>query len=67
MTIREFIESSDFYTEELYFDINSGNKIRYNLTKHDLFPYHDKEIKRFDFITTGDNSGESYLTITFYI
>lgn len=67
MTIKEFIESSDFYTYELYFEINSGGKLKYNLTKQELCSYYDKKIKRLDFTTAGDNSGESYLTITFYI
>lgn len=67
MTVAEFIESSDFYTEELCFEIVSDDKKKYNLTEHDLLPYYDKKIKQFDFTTAGDNSGESYLTITFYI
>lgn len=67
MTIKEFIESSDFYTYELYFEINSSGKLKYNLTKQELCSYYDEKIKRFDFTTAGDNSGESYLTITFYI
>lgn len=67
MTIKEFIGFSDFCTDELYFEIRSGDIIKYNLTKPKLYPYYDKKIKSFDFTTSGDNSGESYLTITFYI
>lgn len=67
MTIVEFIGSSDFYTYELYFEIVFNGKRKYNLTERDLLPYYDKKIKRFDFTSSGDNSGESYLTITFYI
>lgn len=67
MTVAEFISSSDFYTYELYFEIVSDDERKYNLTEHNLLSYYDKKIKRFDFTTAGDNSGESYLTITFYI
>lgn len=67
MTIKEFIASSDFYTYELYFEICFAGERKYNLTKEELLDYYNKEIKHFDFTTTGDNSGESYLTITFYI
>lgn len=68
MTIEKFIESSEFYTCELSFDIcASDRRIKYGLTKQELFPYYNAEIKNFDFVTSGDNSGESYLTITFYI
>lgn len=67
MTIIEFINSSDFYTYELYFEIVSNGKRKYNLTEQELLSYYDEKIKRFDFTTAGDNSGESYLTITFYI
>ncbi len=68
MTIKEFVESSDFYTDELCFEIYySGKTIKYNLTKQELCPYYNEKIKGLDFTTAGDNSGESYLTITFYI
>lgn len=70
MTIKQFIKSSDFYTYELdfeIFDIKSGGKIKYNLTKQELCHYYNEKIKQIDFTTSGDNSGESYLTIRFYI
>lgn len=67
MTIKEFIESSDFYTDELCFEIYSGKIIKYNLTKQELNSYYSEKIKGLDFTTSGDNSGESYLNITFYI
>lgn len=67
MTIKEFIKYSDFRTDELDFGIRSGHIIKYNLTKQELIPYYSEKIEGLDFATTGDNSGESYLTITFYI
>lgn len=67
MTIKEFIESACFYTNELCFEICSISERKYNLTIEELHSYYNEKIKRFDFFTTGDISGESYLTITFYI
>ena len=67
MTVKEFIESSFIWTDELRFGINSCGKTKYNLTEQELYSYYDKRIKQFEFITAGDNSCESYLTITFYI
>lgn len=67
MTVKEFIESSSLYADELYFEINSDGKTKYNLTKQELCFYYDKRIKQFEFIASGDICGESCLTITFYI
>lgn len=67
MTIKEFIESAEFYTDELCFEICSIGKKKYTLTIQELHPYYNEKIKCLDLVTSGDNSCKSYLTITFYI
>ena len=67
MTIKDFIELSDFGAVELYFEVNYDDRTFYNLTEQDLYVYYNSEIKHFYFTASGDNSGESYLTIRFYV
>lgn len=67
MTIKEFMDSSDFGADELYFEVNYDGRTFFNLAEQDLYFYYNSEIKHFDFVTGGDNSGESYLTIRFYV
>lgn len=76
MTIGEFMSVSSFNTEDLTFSIikNGKNLYKYCLTKKGLEKIlyskesiSDYEIDNIDFITSGDNSGESYLTIFIYV
>ena len=76
MTIGEFMSVSNFDTYELTFSIIKNGKYLYknSLTKEDLEKIlysketiSDYEIDNIDFITSGDNSGESYLEISFYV
>lgn len=72
MTIKKFMEISSFNSDETLFDVfdifNQTTKIR-NLSENDLIssPFYDEEIEALDITSSGDNSGESYLSITFYI
>lgn len=76
MTIGEFMAVSSFNTEELDFLIIKNGKYLYKnvLTQKDLEKIlysketiSDYEIDNIEFITNVDNSGESYLTIYFYV
>lgn len=76
MTIGEFMSVSSFDTDELTFSIIKNGKYLYKdgLAKEDLEKIlysketiSDYEIDNIDFITCGDNSGESYLAISFYV
>jgi hypothetical protein len=67
MTIEEFLEVSYFCAYEVYFEINFGDTIKYNLTKQELCSYYDEIIKQLEFTVADNSSGESCLIITFYI
>lgn len=73
MTIKDFLNMTNFCSDELSFDIHKDGKL---LTKHwlsieELHNYSDEilstEIKNIDFFASGYNSGETDLTIDFYL
>lgn len=71
MTPREFVRISDFNTYELSINIVAFEVRAHNLTVADIISSEedifDREIQAIDFITSGDNSAESYLDITLYV
>lgn len=71
MTPRDFVRISNFETYELSINIIASEIRAHNLTVTDIISNEegvfDREIKYIDFITSGDNSAESYLDITLYV
>jgi hypothetical protein len=71
MTTKEFFKISSFNTVELSIDVIAFDIKMRNLTPQDISEsdkeIFNREIQGIDFITSGDNSGESYLDITIYV
>lgn len=73
MTIKNFLSTTALYADEILFRIRKDNKllIKHWLSIEELYNSPDKmlsaEIKKIDFVASGDNSGEAYLEIEFYI
>lgn len=71
MTTRKFVCISDFRTDELTINVISWDVRAEHLTVTDIVDSNeevfDREILSIDFITSGDNSAESYLDITIFV